>query len=63
MCHNCDGIGNSNGDGIAGRVGKDKDHNDFNNYNNGRKSGGDGQRQGNKEDALVLRRRPRLRSI
>ncbi len=44
MHHDCNVIGDSDGDGIAGKVGNDNNHNDFVDYNDGRKSGGGGGR-------------------
>jgi hypothetical protein len=42
MCRDRDGVGDSNGDGdgVAGRVGNDNDHDKKDDYDDGRKSGG-----------------------
>ena len=39
MCRNRNGVGEQ-GNGVAGRVGNDNDHNNKDGYDNGRKSGG-----------------------
>ena len=42
MVYYHDGIGDSYGDGVAGRVGNDNDHKDFDNFNDGQQCGGGG---------------------